>query len=653
MCNKATVWIPIATGWMAAGLLGQVPAAVPAPAQIPGSAQIPGPAQAPGMDWRHVGNAAIDLSLAGLATGPVDRAWYSPDGSRLLIRTASGFVFETSDFETWRPLLMPAPEPATRTLPPAQLPENGARVRSSAQASTLLYAVGRFAYRSENGGASWDNLTAYRNGSILGQDLRDMAVSPRNEDEIVVAGGTGVFRSMDGGRSWSGLNQNLPNLPAFRLLSLPAADRGVRLALTDGSVVEWEPGQKQAWHPADNTEFANELQQRQAYSQKWGTPVTALASVGDYIYVGMSDGRFIVSSDKGDNWGAPSAVNGGAVERFWVDPSDPRVAMAVLGARARDAASPTQPARVVRTANGGIYWDDLTGNLPGEATHGITSDRATGAVYAATDRGVFITYTDLQSMGAARQWTALPGLPPGAVVDVKLDPQGNQLWAAVDGFGVYSTLAPHRMRDPRVVSAADLVARAAAPGSLISVLGANVQTARAGDVPVPVLDANDTESQLQVPFEVRGSSLSLAVDGASGRRVLPSVPLESAAPGIVVVRDGSPMLLDAESGVVLDAMNPAHSRSRIQIFTTGLGRVRPDWPTGLPAPLENPPQVAGTVQAYLDRQPVEVTRAVLAPYIGFYLVEIEIPKIVNYGPAELYVEVDGKSSNRVRVYIEP
>jgi uncharacterized protein (TIGR03437 family) len=49
-----------------------------------------------------------------------------------------------------------------------------------------------------------------------------------------------------------------------------------------------------------------------------------------------------------------------------------------------------------------------------------------------------------------------------------------------------------------------------------------------------------------------------------------------------------------------------------------------------------------------------VTRAVLAPgYIGFYLIEIIVPKIVNYGPAELYIDVDGTSSNRVRVYIEP
>jgi len=135
---------------------------------------------------------------------------------------------------------------------------------------------------------------------------------------------------------------------------------------------------------------------------------------------------------------------------------------------------------------------------------------------------------------------------------------------------------------------------------------------------------------------------------------LPPLPLAAAAPVIFVARDGSPMLLDADKGVMLDAMTAAHSGTRIQILATGLGRVTPEWPTGVPAPLDNPPLVAGNVHVYLDREPVEVTRAELAPgYVGFYLVEIAVPKISNYGPAELYLDVDGASSNRVRVYIEP
>jgi len=34
-------------------------------------------------------------------------------------------------------------------------------------------------------------------------------------------------------------------------------------------------------------------------------------------------------------------------------------------------------------------------------------------------------------------------------------------------------------------------------------------------------------------------------------------------------------------------------------------------------------------------------------------VEIEIPKVVNSGPAELYLEADGHQSNPVRIYIQP
>lgn len=192
-----------------------------------------------------------------------------------------------------------------------------------------------------------------------------------------------------------------------------------------------------------------------------------------------------------------------------------------------------------------------------------------------------------------------------------------------------------------------------APGSLVSVLGAKVQAAQAGGLQIPVLTASDSESQLQIPFEASGPSLSLAVDSAEGSVTLPAVALGSAAPAIFVDRDGSPILLDGDSGLVLNAMNPAHSGSNLQILATGLGRVKPDWPTGIPGPVENPPQVVATVRAYLDRQPVEVTRAVLAPYIGYYMIDVQVPKIVNYGPAELYLEVDGQSSNRVRVYIQP
>jgi uncharacterized protein (TIGR03437 family) len=90
---------------------------------------------------------------------------------------------------------------------------------------------------------------------------------------------------------------------------------------------------------------------------------------------------------------------------------------------------------------------------------------------------------------------------------------------------------------------------------------------------------------------------------------------------------------------------------RLQILATGLGRVTPDWPAGLPAPIENPPAVTSSVVVRLDGAALEVERATLAPgYIGFYLVEVRIPELINAGAATLEMEASGQPGNRVRLY---
>ncbi len=607
-------------------------------------------------DWRPVGNAAIDLELAGLATGSVDRVWYSPAGDQLWIRASSGKIFETNDFDRWStapPNSVVPPAPEGRSI---SLPENGAQIRNPAGPSPRVYAFGQFVYRSDNSGKNWDNVTAFHGMSILGDNLHDLAISPSNEDEIVVAGSAGVFRSLDGGQSWSGLNESLPNLPSARIRSLPQGPQGAQIELPGAMVVEWQPGERIAWRPADNAEAAGELALRQLWSSTRGAAVTALAIGDQYIYTGMADGRIMVSADSGIEWQPETRSNqgSGAVTAFWVDPADSRIALAVLASSPHGAEG--VPPRVLHTIDGGLSWDDISANLPDLSVRGVTADPEGNAIYVATDQGVFFARANLNVLSvAAASWTKLAGLPPVAATDVMLDSGSIQLWAALEGYGLYQTMAPHRMGDPRLITSAGLIARAAAPGTVFSVEGARVNSANAGGLSVPVLAATDNESQIQIPFEASGDSVSLAIDGSAGTRVLPPVPLVSAAPAIQLdPSDGAPLLLDADNGVLLDAMHPAHSHARIQILATGLGRVQPSWPTGLPAPADTPHTVTAPVRALLDRVPVQVTRAILYPnYVGVYLVEIEIPNIVNYGPAELYIEVDGQPSNRVRVYIEP
>ena len=643
MCHKATI---LGRGWVAGLLLSALMAGSLASAQTALPAR-----NGFRPDWRRIGNSAVELALASPASGPADRVWFAGDGSLLYVRTRSGKVFQTSDFENWRPgSASPPPAERDAAVSSSSLPPGARAVPANRSSSLRLYAYAGQVYRSDDGGLSWANLTAYQRESIIGNGMTDLAVSPRDADEVVVSNEFGVWRSLDGGVSWAGLNDALPNLPARRFLGLPQGSRGVRVIAEDLGVIEWAPGEKQAWRPVRDPQVTQEIAARRAFSELLGTEITALSMAGDMVYAGALDGRIWVSLDRGRNWRTPWQTEGGPVEDLFTDPKDPRLALAALGADPRGGTGQ----QVLRTVNAGQFWDDLTSDLPEAAAHAVTADLSSGTVYLATDRGVFFTRADLLAAGPATSWTPLAGnLPAAPALDVKLDPEGNQLFVLLQGYGIHAALAPHRLGSLRLVNAADFSQRPAAPGSLLSVLGGRIQAARAGELSFPVLAASQTESQIQVPFEARGRSIALAVEAGQGR-VLLGLPLQNVSPAIFVDRDGTPLVLNADSGVLLDAMNPARTNSRVQILTTGLGKVRPDWPTGLAAPIENPPQVVAPLRAYLDGAPVEVTRAALAPgYIGLYLVEVQLPAILNAGPAEIYLEAEGQSSNRVRIYIEP
>lgn len=569
MCRSATIWALAAsagrnrTAWAVCIALASLPVA----AQTVGlSAPAPSALR---LDWRQIGNSAIRHASGEVATGAVDRVWFTDRGT-IAVRAGR---------RSWEQVASGKWIASDAAAPPAGEQERFGR----------RYRVNLDAFRSEDGGKTWTNLTRHRGEPILGGLIKDIAVSPSDPEDIAVAGETGVWRSMDGGTTWASLNAGLANLPVRRIVSLPSGSRGMVVG-ADGATLEWEPGQKTGWTLRSTMEPS------------------------------------------------PSGT--------WIDPFDARFALRAQGGK------------ITRTMNGGEFWDDVTGNLAalgeGAFWFGITANRVAGVIYASGSKGIWFAETNFFSAATDLRWRKLGGaLPDVPVFDVALDAGANQIYAAVDGHGIFAALAPHRLGQPGVVSAADLAARAAAPGALLSVFGQNLTGARSGERQVPLLASIEGESQIQVPFDATGRALALELTSREARWNL-SIDLEAAAPAIFVDRDGSGMMLDADSGVMLDVMHPARSGMRVQILATGLGRVRPDWPAGLEAPLDNPPSVVAPVRVTLDGVPLEVTRATLAPgYVGFYLVEVEMPSLVNAGPAEIAVEVNGRASNRVRVYIEP
>jgi uncharacterized protein (TIGR03437 family) len=335
------------------------------------------------------------------------------------------------------------------------------------------------------------------------------------------------------------------------------------------------------------------------------------------------------------------------VRRIVTDPQDGRFALAALAGS--DAAG--KGARVLRTLDGGANWDDITSDLPDGPVSGLAFDRATGAVYAATNQGVFLSFQGLRVPEPAARWTALGGLPDAAATDVRLDEAGVRVLAAVDGYGVFESPAPHRTRQPLLLRAADYASGPAAPGSLLTIVGSSVERVTVNSQPGVVLSSNAVESQIQIPFEASGDAVRVTASRTGAEPVSFGMALRQIAPAILIDGDGFPVIIDADSGLQVDALNPVRPGARLQVLATGLGRVRPDWPAGMAAPSEHPPEVLAGVRVLLDGAPMKVARSVLAPgYVGFYLVEFDAPEFLDSGVAEVVIEGAGQSSHAVRVY---
>src|SRR5262249_38547841 len=142
-------------------------------------------------------------------------------------------------------------------------------------------------------------------------------------------------------------------------LATPQGLDGTRVAVEGAGVFEAQPGAGKEWRPIADLDLASQMEsaaaQRQAFSRAIGGGITAVASSGDTVYAGASDGRIWLSADRGQTWRPSRQAAGSPVTNFFVDAQQPQVALAALGGKG---------AHVLRTVNTGVTWDDLTANLP-------------------------------------------------------------------------------------------------------------------------------------------------------------------------------------------------------------------------------------------------------------------------------------------------
>jgi len=213
-----------------------------------------------------------------------------------------------------------------------------------------------------------------------------------------------------------------------------------------------------------------------------------------------------------------------------------------------------------------------------------------------------------------------------------------------------------------------------APGSIISVFGANLASTNAGasslplpkslagaslqvgDLQVPLFYSSGGQINAQLPFELPPNTRpQLIVKGADFVTVPETITVAQARPGIFTTTQdgkGQGVIMDVANRLV-DSANRAKAGDVVVVYCTGLGATNPAVRSGEAAPASPLAKVVTPVQLTIGGQPAVVHYAGLTPgFVGLYQVNVQIPAGLTPSPATpLVFYQDGVPSNTVTVAV--
>jgi photosystem II stability/assembly factor-like uncharacterized protein len=224
-----------------------------------------------------------------------------------------------------------------------------------------------------------------------------IAVSYTDANEVYV-GANVLFRSTDGGQSWTPISPDLTN------------NDKTRQRISGGPIN----------HDISGAETYNTI-----------LSITLAPTDPNVIWVGTDDGNVQVTRDGGRTWtnvrprGLPPE---GRVYQVGVSPFDAGTAYVTLD---RHGFADMHP-YVMRTADYGRTWTRMDAGLPQDMPAHVVreSPGARGFLVLGTDNGLW------WSRDGGARWTRFDGFPNAPVWDLKLAPKTHDLVAATHGRGI-------------------------------------------------------------------------------------------------------------------------------------------------------------------------------------------------------------------------
>ena len=219
-----------------------------------------------------------------------------------------------------------------------------------------------------------------------------------------------------------------------------------------------------------------------------------------------------------------------------------------------------------------------------------------------------------------------------------------------------------------IVNAAGFQLGGIAPGSIVSVFGANLaldsETASGTPLPTflagaellingspaPLFYASPGQLNAQIPYEIpTGTATAIVMLGNHASAPL-RLTIQQASPGIFTIGPNQAAALNGD-GTVNGPDHPAAPGSILQVFCTGLGPTDRSVATGVAAPSTPLVNAALPVTATIGSPAADVSFAGLAPgLVGVFQVNIRVP-VLSPGAYPLIIRAGGVTSNSASVSI--
>lgn len=253
-------------------------------------------------------------------------------------------------------------------------------------------------FKSTNGGVSWSKV----NNGLTSTSVLALAIDPQTPSTVYMnTDGNGVFKSINGGASWSAINNGLDSIYVSTFAIDPQTPSTIYIGTTYGSLFKSTNGGT-SWYAVSDDLTSVPVHTLAIDPQ---TPSTIYAGGTDYYWGGV-----FKSTNGGVSW---SAVNNGLTNMYVyalaIDPQTPSIIYA----------GTDYSGGVFKSTNSGASWSKINDGLDAFYVSTLVIDPQTpSTIYAGTTYdGVF------KSSNGGMSWSAVSnGLTQAYVRALAIDP---------------------------------------------------------------------------------------------------------------------------------------------------------------------------------------------------------------------------------------